>query len=351
MDESIFKAAFRRLFMMMASIIGVVLGFFLISAFFSFFFTKAESVPEVKQTLTAEIRPNANGVRNSFSSDDPIILKINIDGVIGLDDLNREKVSRQLMESREGIFEDDRVKGVILAINSPGGTVTDSDAIYRALTAYKERYKIPIYAHVDGLCASGGLYIACAADKIYATESSIIGSVGVIAPPAFNVTNLMEKIGVESITLKAGKDKDELNPFRPWTKNEGQNYQNIITAAYDIFVNIIAANRKEVNKEKLRTEYGAQIFTAQGAEEIGLIDGSHKNYSQTLAMLAERIGVKEDKYQVIELTEGNWLLSLLKNSNSVKSLSGIVTHRIEFPGLLDSRLSNQYLYLYRIDQR
>lgn len=349
MNESIFKAACRRLFMVMATVLGAILGFALISGFFSLFFTKADSVPDVKQTLNAEISPNADGQRKSFSEEGPIILKVSIEGIIGGESLDRDKVGRQLMESREGIFEDDRVKAVILTINSPGGTVTDSDSIYRALKVYKERYKTPVYAHVDGLCASGGMYIACAADKIYATESSIIGSIGVIAPPAFNFSSLLEKVGVESLTLTAGKGKDELNPFRPWAKDEGKNYQMIITACYDIFVDIVTTNRKEVSKEKLLAEYGAQVFTAQRSEEIGYIDGGNKSYSQTLAMLAERIGAKDDKYQVIELKEDNWLRSLLKGKGSMQLLSGTLTHRIELPGQLDSRLSNQYLYLYTRD--
>ncbi len=337
--------------MVMATVVGVLLGFFVISGFFSLFFTKNTSNPEVKQTLNAEIMPNALGIRKAYSNDDPIILKIKIDGVIGLETLNRDVVARQLMESREGIFDDDRVKGILLSINSPGGTVTDSDTIYRILKNYKEHYKTPIFAHIDGLCASGGMYIACAADQIYATESSIIGSVGVIAPPAFNFTNLMQKVGVDSLTLKAGKDKDELNPFRPWAPDEGENYQSIITACYDIFLDVMTTNRKEVSKEKLISEYGAKIFTAQKAEEIGYIDGGNKSYSQTLAMLAERIGAKDDKYQVIELTEDNWLRSLFKGTNNVQLMSGTITHRIELPGQIDARLSNQYLYLYRSDQR
>lgn len=346
MNESILKAFFRRLFMIMATVIGAILGFALISAFLSLFFTAGDSIPELKQTLNATILPNANGIRKSFSTEGPIILKISIEGIIGGESLDRDKVEKQLMESREGIFEGDRVKAVILTINSPGGTVTDSDSIYRALKIYKERYNTPVYAHVEGLCASGGMYIACAADKIYTTESSIIGSIGVIAPPAFNLTNLMEKIGVGSLTLTAGKGKDELNPFRPWTKDEGKNYQAIISGCYDIFVDIVTTNRKTVNKEKLLTEYGAQIFMAPKAEEIGYIDGGNKSYSQTLAMLAERIGAKEDKYQVIELREENWLRALFRSKSSAQLLSGTLKHRIELPGQLEAKLSNQYLYLY-----
>ncbi|MFI5264393.1 MAG: S49 family peptidase, partial [Candidatus Kapaibacterium sp.] len=92
------------------------------------------------------------------------------------------------VESQEGDFKNNRVKGILLYMDTPGGYSTDSDTIYRLLMEYKKQYKVPIYAYVDGLCASGGMYIAITADKIMASDTSLIGSIGVIAPTFMNFT-------------------------------------------------------------------------------------------------------------------------------------------------------------------
>lgn len=349
MNESIFKATMRRFFVALATVLGVLIAFSLTSVFGTFL-DKSDDLTGIKRTLTAEIQPNANNVRKKLSSSSPVILQIRIDGIIGTEALNREVLRQQLIESREAPFDDDRVKGIILTINSPGGTVTDSDAMYRALMTYKEQYKVPIYAHVDGLCASGGLCVACAADKIYATDSSIVGSVGVVGPPVFNVTDLLNKIGVESKTLIAGNGKDELNPFRPWKPDEGKNFQTVIDAFYDIFVNLVVTSRKNVDKEKLVADYGAGVFTAAKAYEIGFIDAASQSYNETLALLAEELGLKEDEYQVLRLHKENWFQNLFKSESALQLLTGKITHRLEIPGQLDPRLAHQFLYLYRVSE-
>ena len=173
------------------------------------------------------------------SSTTPVILKVNVQGVIGIDDLTRHKFQELLTESREKSLKNDRVKAILLCIDSPGGTVSDADGIYNALKAYKKQFGVPVYAYVDGLCASGGMYIACAADKIYASDASLVGSIGVLFPAMFNFVKLMEKVGVDSKTLIAGKGKDEMNPFRTWKPDEGANYQKIVDDFYEIFVDVV----------------------------------------------------------------------------------------------------------------
>src|SRR5690606_22323692 len=115
-------------------------------------------------------------------------LQINVHGVIGdaKSGIDTKMAQNILLDSRTGDFKNERGKGILLHMNTPGGTVVDSDNIYRMLKTYKERYKVPVFAFVDGLCASGGMYISCAADKVYAGPASIIGSVGVIIGPFFN---------------------------------------------------------------------------------------------------------------------------------------------------------------------
>src|SRR5690606_21186383 len=155
----------------------------------------------------------------------------------------------------------------------PGGTMDDADGIYRTLQEYKTRFKVPVIAYVDGICASGGLFIACAADEIYASDVSLVGSVGVLTPPFINVSQLMEKIGVNALTIYAGKGKDNLDPLRPWREGEDKNIQDIIKYYYASFVDLVIKNRSQVSRDALIQEYGAKIFPANEAARIGFIDG------------------------------------------------------------------------------
>ena len=101
---------------------------------------------------------------------------------------------KMLTESREGTFKDDRVKAILLDINSPGEHGHYANGMYRALKEYKQKYKVPIIAYVDGLCASGGMYVAAAADEVYASDVSLIGSIGVITPSFFNVYKALKNL-------------------------------------------------------------------------------------------------------------------------------------------------------------
>ena len=134
--------------------------------------------------------------REFLHSPAPVILKIDIDGVIGIGDLTYKKIQNSLLDSREGLLAPNRVKALLLYIDSPGGSADDADDIYRAILSYKKKYQVPVYAFVDGMCASGGMYIACAADRIFSTPTSVIGSVGVLLGPTFNFSGLMERYGV-----------------------------------------------------------------------------------------------------------------------------------------------------------
>jgi len=345
MNESIFRSFLRSFFIRFGTILGLILGILLAFMLIGSFFGGKDDEGKINYTYSPTIRANALGERKVLTDTTPVILKINLQGTIGLNDLDRHKTRELLIESREKTLKNDRVKGIILCIDTPGGTVTDADGIYLLLKEYKERYNTPIYAYVDGLCASGGMYVACAADKIYASESSIVGSIGVMLSTAMNFSKVMDKIGIDSLTLSAGKGKDELNPFRPWKPNESDNYQLLINDFYESFVDVVTSNRPNVNKEKLVADYGANIFTAAKAKEIGFIDESGFSYNQTLSLLANDIGIEDNKYQVIELKEDNWFNALFSAQSKNSLLKGEVKHTLQLQGELDPKLANQFLYL------
>lgn len=344
MRDSIFYSSIKALLVAFCAVIGVVLGFFAIIAAISSMSGGTAADNRLTSVNTEEILPNAEGKRVALAKNAPVILQLNVEGMIGAESLTTNEVRQRLVESREGDFKGDRVKGILLYMNTPGGYSTDSDNIFRILLEYKKQYKVPIYAYVDGLCASGGMYIALAADKILASETSLIGSVGVIAPTFMNFTKVLEKVGVDTITLSAGKDKDAMNPLRPWKPGEEDNYKNIIDYLYQEFVGLVVTHRP-ISKEKLVDEYGARIFPAAIAKEHGYVDESGVSLREALKQLVKAAGIEDENYQVIRLENKGWWKSLFKNE-APAFLTGEIKHRLSLSPEMDMVMQNRFLYLY-----
>lgn len=341
--ESIILASVRTFCKSFAAIIGILIGVVVICIGLTLF-----SSPDIFPSKSSmKIAPDAEGNRELLPASTQAILRLNITGVIGMGDLTSEKVQDSLFDSREGMLANDRIKAVLLYINSPGGTVDDANAIYRALMDYKKKYKTPIFAFVDGLCASGGVYIASAADKIFATETSIIGSVGVILGPSFNFSGLMDRYGVQAKTITEGKDKDMLSPFRPWVPGEDASLRTITADLYAQFVSIVASARPRLSQEKLIHEYGAQVYIAKTAEEYGYIDVAGADYATALSELAKAAQLPEDHpYQVITVEPSHpFLADLTKGKLSL--LTGKITHEFQLSSTMHSELSGKLLYLYQ----
>lgn len=342
-SESIFFACLRSFFKTVFVFFGIAVGLLLMVAMISSLSSAKDK--EVEQNYKLTIIPNADGTRKVFSAKTPTILQLNVTGVIGLSNLTADAIRMQLQESREGDLKDGLVKGILLNVNTPGGTVVDSDGIYRILKEYKEKYKVPVIAYVDGMCASGGMYVASAADRISASKVSLVGSVGVLLPTFLNFSPLLEKIGVNTMTLTAGKDKDAMNPLRPWKPGEENNIRSIVDYYYQQFVDLVASNRPKLSKEKLIDEYGAKIFPAVEAQAFGYIDDAEANYTETLLSIVKAAGLEGQAYQVVQMENKNWLAELFKEESPLKT--GIIKHQIQVSGsALPSELVNQFLYLY-----
>lgn len=340
--EPIFKATVRTLFTSFAMVLGVGIAIILIVIGINY------GSPTIGLPASTEVSvsPDAEGKREILSESSPVILRIDIHGIIGDLSLTNENFENMLLNSREGMFKNNRVKGILLHINTPGGVVTDADDIYHAITEYKKKYKVPVYAYVDGLCASGGMYIASAVDRIYAAPSSVIGSVGVIISTAFNFSQLMDKYGVQSVTITEGKDKDMLNPFRPWKEGEGKSLRAITTAAYERFVTILTEARPQLDREKLINEYGAQVYIASKAKELGYIDETDCYYEKALADLAKAAGIPEKKeYQVLLMQpQHSFIQDLTRGSKAL--LQGKMSFPFQLPTNFNSDMNGKLLFLY-----
>ena len=167
--------------------------------------------------------------------------------------------------------KDDRVAAVVLRINSPGGGVTASDDIYADIMRFKAEQQVPVIAALGNVAASGGYYVACAADRIVAHPTTVTGSIGVIMV-GLNVEGLLGKIGVKPQTFKAGEHKDLLSPFRGATPEERRIVQGIIDSMHARFVGVVKASRPSLDEKRLGQLTDGRIFDASQALDAGLVD-------------------------------------------------------------------------------
>ena len=182
----------------------------------------------------------------------------------------RVPIVARVREELQKASEDENVKALIVRINSPGGTITASDLIYREIDSFKTRNKIPVVAIMMDVGASGGYYAALAGDTIMALPTTVTGSIGVVMLTV-NAQGLMEKIGVAPLAIKSGAMKDAGSPFRPLTEQERAVFQSVIDQMYGRFVSLIARSRK-LTEEKVRAAADGRIYTAEQAKALGLVD-------------------------------------------------------------------------------
>jgi protease IV len=175
---------------------------------------------------------------------------------------------KEAMEDVVKFKEDDSIKGVILRINSPGGAVGPTQEIYSEIKKLKQSKKV--YVSMGSVCASGGYYLAVTGNKVYASPSTITGSIGVIMEQAV-MEDLMKKIGVEANTIKSGVFKDTGTPFRKMRDDERKYLQGVIDSIYEQFVKDVAEGRK-MPIDQIKQLADGRIYTGIQAKEMGLID-------------------------------------------------------------------------------
>lgn len=217
--------------------------------------------------------------------------------------------------------EDERIKAVLLHMQTPGGTIYGSRAIFTGIKEYQEQTGQPVYAYIEGLAASGGVMAMVGADKIYADHGSMIGSIGVIGgllryydkPKATEGGlfggGIVTEGGIEHTSLSAGFGKDLGNPFRRATERELATLQQGLDYEYEQFVEHVAEQRS-MDAAVIRNEMGAQIFDNATAQSYGLIDGT-LDYQEALAALAEAAEISDDYQLVQPHQEYEPLLSML----------------------------------------
>jgi protease IV len=267
-----------------------------------------------------------------------------IEGAIGSE--MAKEVNRYLKQ----YAEDDRVKAIILRIDSPGGSVAPSQEIYREVLRAKEEGKKKIVVSMGSVAASGGYYIACPADVIFANPGTITGSIGVISE-FVNYKELAEWAKLKTVTFKTGEFKDTGSPTRDLTENDKKYFQSLIQEMYGQFVTAVFTGRKgrgqagqELSDEtKVRALADGRVFTGQTGKQNGLVD-EIGNFEDAVRHTAKLVGIKGEPMlvQPPKEREGLTLLDLLLSRSP---LQGLLSERLPqgWEGL-DGSVQFKYLW-------
>ena len=194
---------------------------------------------------------------------------VELNGIIAPgNDASAEKINTAL----QAAFKDKNTQGVIMRINSPGGSPVQSQTIYDEMKRLRKKYPdIPLYVVVEDICASGGYFVASGADKIYVSPSSIVGSIGVLMN-GFGFTGLMDKLGVDRRLITAGAHKGMLDPFSPVDPQEVEYAKTLIKDVHQQFINVVKEGRGKRLKET-PDMFSGLIWTGEKSVELGLADG------------------------------------------------------------------------------
>jgi protease-4 len=317
------KKSRHGLIVLIILLIAVIAGFIVyFKGNISFKFSSPEPKTDLRAALPFKFYNSTDTFSSSVSksfTDYCAVLKV--EGVI--QEKNKTYNHEWFIKTVKDLKNDAKNQGILLEINSPGGTVYQSDEIYLALLDYRKSGK-PVYAYLESIAASGGYYIACGADRIYANRNTLTGSIGVIAGQSVDLTELMQKHGIKVTTFTAGKNKNMLNYNSPLTKEQKDIMQYLADEAYSQFTGIVAQGRNlDINKVKVIAD--GRIYSARQALELSLIDGIN-SIADTQALIQLDIQNKNGKtvqfkkfQQKNDMTFSELFTSFYKAALNIKS--------------------------------
>nr|WP_245196939.1 S49 family peptidase [Labrys sp. LIt4] len=226
----------------------------------------------------------------------PLVAVLPLSGTIGTgsrfsSSLNMTKLDKQI----ESAFALKGAKAVALVINSPGGSPAQSHLIMRRIRALAAEKKLPVFAFVEDVAASGGYMIACAADEIIADPASILGSIGVVSA-SFGFDKLIEKIGVERRVYTAGRSKTLLDPFRPEKPEDVERLAALQREIHDMFIALVKERRAGKLKGEEELLFSGEFWLAPRAIELGLADA----VGDVRSTMRERFGEKVRFKTIVE---------------------------------------------------
>ena len=251
-------------------------------------------------------------ILSRFCNKSPRVAVLNLSGVIGKDSKLEQGINfNNYLPLINKAFTTKKISAVALAINSPGGSPVQSELIYNLIRELSKKHEIPVYSFAQDVCASGGYFLLLSGDEIYAHNSSIIGSIGVIFS-SFGFVDLIKKIGVERRIYTEGKNKAILDPFLP---EQSENIEILKEAQKDIyehFKNIVRTSRKNKLTKSEDELFTGAFWAGSSAHKLGLIDG----ISDLRSKMQEKFG---DKVEFIEITpKKSFIKGLISEKSSLK---------------------------------
>ncbi|HUT49873.1 MAG TPA: S49 family peptidase [Alphaproteobacteria bacterium] len=208
-----------------------------------------------------------------FGSRGPVVAVIRLHGVIGrMGPLRSGLTLAGLAAVIERAFKMKHLKAVAISVNSPGGSPVQSSLIFKRLRALAEEKDIPILAFAEDAAASGGYWLACAGDEIFADENSIVGSIGVISG-GFGFPELLRRIGVERRMHTAGNNKGMLDPFQPEKPEDVKHLKSLQSDIHESFIDLVRSRRGKRLKGDDKEVFSGAFWTGRRALELGLVDG------------------------------------------------------------------------------
>ncbi len=244
-------------------------------------------------------------------------------------------------EKLDKVAADEHVKGVVIRINSPGGSVSGTELMYHKLQQFKEKKRVPVVASLLDVAASGGYYLACGCDKIYATPSTITGSIGTIMQ-AFSIEKTLGFIGIKPYVIKSGQLKDLASPFHEMRDDEKAVLQNIIDESYQRFLQVVN-NRREITMENLIPLADGRVYTSSKALENKMIDAI--GYPQDAVNLVRK-QAKLKKCQIVMYHYPYQRMVNLYDTAESNVAADNSALQIQLPGWLRGE-SPQLLYLWK----
>lgn len=283
------------------------------------------------------------------------LLVLRMDGMIYNDEANSSFFDRNsptyIRKKFRDACDDEHVKGILLRVNSPGGTVATSQEILDAVRAAQKK-NIPVVVSMGDVAASGGYYISCSADRIFAEPGTLTGSIGVIMH-LMDLSEIEKKIGVKPLVVKSGQFKDIGTMDRPPSPEEKQILQSIIMDSYDMFVTAIADGRK-MPKDTVKKLADGRIYSGRQALAVKLVDelGGVEEATASLQKIArERFKARKDYPVEDTATSLGFISSLLRSSTSIgnigsfSNLAGGALLRGVLPSSFDPQFQNQPMWI------
>ncbi len=203
----------------------------------------------------------------------PVVSVVRLSGIIGsLGPFRRGLSLRGMAAQLERAFQPKRLRAVALAVSSPGGSPVQAALIFRRIRQLARKKDVPVLVFIEEVAASGGYWLACAGDEIYADENSIVGSIGVISA-SFGFVEAMKRMGIERRVHTAGENKSALDPFRPEDPHDVSRLKAIQAEVHESFKVLVRSRRGKKLRAAEEQLFNGDFWTGKRAQELGLIDG------------------------------------------------------------------------------